>query len=98
MDYKKQKAITRNIIKQKKRTSWTAFLESINKNTPIRSIWQSGFRKGRSTTDQLISMEAEILDTFIERKEAVGIFFDIEKAYDTINREYILHQLHTWGL
>ncbi|WP_230124108.1 reverse transcriptase domain-containing protein, partial [Campylobacter jejuni] len=54
---------------------------------------QCGFRKGRSTIDHLIALEAEVLNAFIEGKEAIGIFFDFEKAYDTIRRSQVLEQL-----
>lgn len=43
---------------------------------------QCGFRKNRSTTVHLVALESAILNTYTEKKEAVGIFFDQEKAYD----------------
>ncbi|GFV94604.1 putative RNA-directed DNA polymerase from transposon X-element [Trichonephila clavipes] len=43
---------------------------------------QSGFRKGRSTLDNLAFLESQIRDAFVRRNHLVSLFFDIEKAYD----------------
>ncbi|GFX46781.1 probable RNA-directed DNA polymerase from transposon X-element [Trichonephila clavipes] len=43
---------------------------------------QSGFRKGRSTLDNLVFLESQIRDAFVRRNHLVSLFFDIEKAYD----------------
>jgi len=53
----------------------------------IRLVWyitadQSGFRKGRSTTNQQIKLETIIREGFIKRQDTVGIVSDLEKAYD----------------
>ena len=45
---------------------------------------QCGFRKHRSTTDHLVSLERYLRDAFAQRQQAVGLFFDLEKAYETI--------------
>ena len=45
---------------------------------------ESGFRKGRTTTDQLMSLESFIRDSFIKGNHIVSVFFDLEKAYDTV--------------
>ena len=64
----------------------------------IITAHQSGFRKGRSTNDQLIRLETFIREAFISRQHAVGIFFDLEKAYDTTWKYGILKDLHDAGL
>ncbi|GFW16058.1 probable RNA-directed DNA polymerase from transposon X-element [Trichonephila clavipes] len=45
-------------------------------------LFQSGFRKGRSTLDNIITLENKIRNAFVRRNHLVSIFFDIEKAYD----------------
>ena len=45
--------------------------------------FQSGFRRRRSTVDNLVTLETSIRDAFVGRKHLVSIFFDLEKAYDT---------------
>ena len=44
---------------------------------------QCGFRKHRSTTDHLVSLKRYICDAFAQKQQTVGLFFDLEKAYET---------------
>ncbi|GBM74478.1 putative RNA-directed DNA polymerase from transposon BS [Araneus ventricosus] len=55
------------------------------KRTRCIPTFQFGFRKGRSTLDNIINLETQIRNAFVRRNHLVSIFFDIEKAYD-----------HTW--
>ena len=48
------------------------FLEKNN----ILTQYQSGFRKGRTTTDQLIRLESFIRDSFLKGNHVVSVFFD----------------------
>jgi hypothetical protein len=59
---------------------------------------QSGFRKQRSTTDQLLRLETFIREAFVRREHVVAVFFDLEKAYDTTWRYGILRDLHDANL
>lgn len=61
------------------------------------SSFQSGFRKHRSTTDNLVQLENAILDTFAKRHNLVAIFFDIERAFDMTWRYGIMRKIHSWG-
>ena len=63
-----------------KRLVW--YLESNNLITKL----QSGFRAERSTNDNLVRLETFIRDAFIKREHAVAVFFDLEKAYDTVTK------------
>ena len=45
------------------------------------SPMQCGFRKQRSTTDNLVWLESFVREAFAQRQHAVGVFFDLEKAY-----------------
>jgi len=74
------------------RLTW--YLEKNKIITPM----QSGFRKGRSTNDQLVRLETFIRETFASRQHAVAIFFDLEKAYDTTWKHGIKQDLHDAGL
>ena len=52
--------------------------------SPFLSQCQSGFRKGDSTTFQLIRLVQTWIDT-IDRSECVGaVFFDLKKAFDRV--------------
>ncbi|GBN29183.1 putative RNA-directed DNA polymerase from transposon X-element, partial [Araneus ventricosus] len=59
---------------------------------------QSGFRKGRSTIDNLLALETDVRLAFLQRKHLVAIFFDIGKAYDRTWKYGILKDLHDLGL
>ena len=58
----------------------------------------SGFRKGRSTTDQLVRSESFIREGFIQKQHVTAIFFDLEKAYDATWKYCIMKDLHDAGL
>ena len=70
------------------------FLETNNILTNI----QCGFRKNRSTIDQLVRLETFIRDAYVSKEHAVSIFFDLEKAYDTTWKYGTLNDLHNIGL
>ena len=59
---------------------------------------QCRFRKYRSTTDHLVSLERYLRDAFAQRQQAVGLFFDLEKAYETTWQYGIIRDLHRIGL
>ncbi|GBM11523.1 hypothetical protein AVEN_240661-1 [Araneus ventricosus] len=61
------------------------------------SPYQSGFRKGRSTTDNIAFLESQIRNAFVKRNHLVSIFFDLEKAYDRTWRYGILRALSDFG-
>ena len=44
---------------------------------------QCAFRKQRSTTDYLVRLECFVREAFAQRQHAVGVFFDLEKAYES---------------
>ena len=59
---------------------------------------QSGFRANRSTTDNLVKLDAAIRLSLSRRHHFIAVFFDIQKAYDTAWRRGILQNLHSFGL
>ncbi|GFW24224.1 putative RNA-directed DNA polymerase from transposon X-element [Trichonephila clavipes] len=59
---------------------------------------QSGFRKGRSTLDNIVFLESQIRDAFVKRNHLASLFFDIEKAYDRTWRYGILCNMYDFGL
>ena len=69
----------------------------LEKGNYLSSV-QYGFRKLRSTTDALLSLESSICNAFAASKHHVTVFFDIEKAYDTAWRHGILTSLFDFGL
>ena len=59
---------------------------------------QCGFRKHRSTNDHLVSLERYLRDAFAQRQQAVGLFFDLEKAYETTWQCGIIRDLCRIGI
>ena len=62
------------------------------------SSFQFGFRRFRSTADPLIRFDHDVREAFSQRRMVLGVFFDLEKAYDTTWRGGILLKLHSLGL
>ncbi len=52
----------------------------------LLSSYQSGFRKGRNTMDSVLCLEAEIRKAQVNKEVLIGVFFDVEKAYDDVER------------
>lgn len=75
-------------------TRLTWYLETNKILTEI----QSGFRKQRGTTDQLVRLESFVREAFVHGEHAVSIYFDLEKAYDTTWKYGILRDLQDAGL
>ena len=62
------------------------------------SPYQFGFRKNRSTLDPLLRLSNQIQQGFAKQCQTIGIFFDLEKAYDTTWRSGIIKQLYKMGI
>ena len=74
------------------RLTW--FLQDNN----IITKYQCCFKKGKSTSDHLVRLETYIRQGFVKNQHTVGIFFDLEKAYDTTWKGGIMKDLHEIGL
>ena len=48
--------------------------------------------------DDLVSLERYVRDAFAQKQKAVGLFFDLEKAYETMWQYGIILDLHRIGL
>ena len=66
------------------------FLEQRN----LISRMQSGFRRCRSTTDNLVELETALRTAIARKQHTVIVFFDLYKAYDTTWKHYIIKKLH----
>ncbi|XP_055928549.1 uncharacterized protein LOC129959686 [Argiope bruennichi] len=89
-------ALTSCLCKTLERMVNARLLYELEKNGYI-SPFQSGFRRGRSTNDNLVMLESQIRNAFVRRNHLVSIFFDIEKAYDRTWRYGILRTLGDFG-
>ena len=59
---------------------------------------QCGFRKNRNCLDHLIRLETFIREAFLKNEQAMAIFFDLEKAYDTTWKYGIMKDLYNVGI
>lgn len=59
---------------------------------------QSGFRHHRSTLDCITRFVLAVSDAFEHDSELVGVFVDIDKAYDTVWRKGLLVKLLNMGV
>ena len=64
----------------------------------LLSPFQFGFRKNRSTLDPLLQLSNQIQQGFASKCQTIGVFFDLEKAYDTTWRYGIVKQLYKMGI
>ena len=58
---------------------------------------QSGFRRGRGCTDQSFVVRHICEKYFRKGKDVFCAFFDLEKAYDRVDREAMWHVLRLYG-
>jgi ribonuclease HI len=63
----------------------------INKN-------QSGFRKYKSTIDQILKLQDTILKKFKNKESVLAVFIDFERAYDMLHVPTLLRKLQSLGL
>ena len=75
----------------------TRLMWFLEKNNLLSSV-QFGFRKNRSTLDPLMRLSTQIQQGFSERCQTIGVFFDLEKAYDTTWRQGIIKGLYDMGI
>ena len=50
---------------------------------------QFGFRSGHSTIHALLDLTEDIRKAIDEKKIAVGVFIDLQKAFDTVDHNII---------
>ncbi|KAL4119620.1 hypothetical protein QTP88_012418 [Uroleucon formosanum] len=75
-----------------KRLIW--FLE-ISKLLPSN---QCGFRRNHSTLDHLSCLHTDICNAINTKQHLILIALDLEKAYDMVWRNRVLHIIHKWGI
>jgi len=59
---------------------------------------QFGFRENHSTNHALISIVQKIQEAIKNKKLAIGIFIDLQKAFDTVNHFILLEKLKHYGI
>ena len=69
----------------------------LEKHKKLDSV-QCGFRKHHNTLDHLLRLETYIRKAFVKGEQAVAIFFDLERAYDSTWKYGIKKTSMSWGL
>jgi hypothetical protein len=67
------------------------------KKYAILSPSQYGFQKNLSTDNTVYALLSEILTALNNKSRAKGIFCDIEKSFDCVNHDVLLHKLEICG-
>jgi hypothetical protein len=69
----------------------------LNKYNIIPEV-QNGFREQKSTTKAIQSFIERIQEALDNGLQAIGIFFDLAKAYDLLNHRVLLDKLYSYGV
>lgn len=72
----------------------TTYFDSIN----FISDEQNGFRKNRSCVDHIFTIDSVLRNTVRSGGSVFAAFIDFEKAFDGINREYLLYKIYNSGI
>jgi sorting nexin-29 len=64
----------------------------------ILGDYQGGFRKGRSTTDQIFSLRMILEKTYEHKVDIHQLYIDYKQAYDTINRSELEEIMKEFGI
>jgi len=64
----------------------------INKHVPL-SVTQYGFQCGLSTYMALMDMQTNISEAMNQNKFSLEVFFDISKAFDTVNHKLLIKKI-----
>ena len=67
-------------------------------NNNLFSSKQYAYRKGVSTSDAVLDIVNSLYDAFDVGETAVGVFLDLAKAFDSLNREILFRKLEYYGI
>ena len=70
----------------------------LKKLEPKLADTQSGFRKGRSTLDQLVRLVNVIRTSRLRKRKVLAVFMDLEKAFDLMWRSGVILKLTEYGI
>ena len=59
---------------------------------------QFGFQNAHSTEHAILQLVNQITEAFSQGEYTLGIFIDLSKAFDTVNRNILLEKLKSYGI
>ena len=71
-------------------------LEKLYSN--ILNPCQYGFREKMFTTHALVKVVSEITNSLNKRKHSIGVFIDLQKAFDTVDHQLLCTKLEFYGI
>ena len=78
--------------------AYASQLKSFLKLHNIISTSQYGFRAGYSTQDAITSLYMYLLNNMDKNKKCECLFFDMSRAFDTVNHEMLLNKMFAYGI
>ena len=76
---------------------YNRILAFINKHNLLYKF-QFGFRRKHGTDIALIVLVDKIMSAFNDGEMALGVFFDLSKAFDAVVHDILLNKLDTYGI
>jgi hypothetical protein len=73
-------------------------LDEYLENNNIICPEQKGFRKGMRTSDHIYTLKTLIVQYFKKNKYVFACFIDLKKAFDTVNRNALLHKIFQYNI
>lgn len=64
----------------------------------ILSSNQYGFRSGHCTQDSILSLYNHILNSFEEKNKCSCVFFDLTRAFETVDHRLLIDKLKNYGI
>ena len=96
-----KRAINKSRVTSPGKDQISYFMELVSlyylESRSIMSGCQSGFQKGRSTTDAILCLKSEIRKAQANREIVAAVFF-VEKAYDLMWKEGLLTKIKRLGI
>ena len=76
---------------------YNTLIDHLNNNS-LLNPQQFGFRRILSTDNAIFNLTHEILKTLNNKMMVGSIFFDLEKAFDSINHSQLINKLPLYGI
>jgi hypothetical protein len=76
---------------------YNRLISFIGKNNILNEA-QNGFRENKLTDTASQTFIESIQEALDKGLHAIGLFFDLSKAYDVINRDLLLDKLNLYGI